>query len=157
MEYLFLLLGLTQALWITHADMYERMVPVLALLGFSLAGIGWQWTQGGSEALWMIWPTLGLLGSIWGGIWLFFRWKGHQNIMNSALGWGDVWMMAALACWGATEAWIWFHCLVFVGAALGYGWAVRKGRIGPDYPVPLAGILAAAFSVCFPLYHWFLT
>ena len=141
------------ALWLTRSDFKERLVSIWALIAFALLGLGFQVFNPATAFLDLL-PGLAVVLILWGSVWIIFRLRGHKQIMDQVLGWGDVCMFVALACWFPSAYLILFFCLNFVLASLIFGVLLLTKKIPREFPVPLAGILGIGFVILFPLYGW---
>ncbi|MEO1451512.1 MAG: prepilin peptidase [Bacteroidota bacterium] len=147
-------IGMVLAALLALQDFRERLVSIWSLAGLALAGFQFQFEKASWLGVQTCLGNLAIILFLWGSVWVILRWKGYRNIMDSALGWGDIAMLAALSGWFPPEIYVLFLCIVFTVSASGYFLALRCKRISHTYPVPLAGLLGLGFLAMLPLYVW---
>lgn len=100
-------------------------------------------------------PGLVMIALMIGLVVLYFRLKRNGPVMDSFLGWGDVIMLIALVLWLEAQAFLLFYVVGLSLTVLYYGLMQRLKKLPKDHPIPLAGILAIAFVIFWPI-HTFL-
>ena len=146
-------LAAVSCLIICFQDLRTRWVHILPLGILGGSGIGHHLLLRPEN----YWPQVGFnfvfISSILGivGLYLLLR---RKRFIDHSLGMGDVVFFYMAACWLGAEAFLWFFTtgiLIVLLLVLGMGLLTAPSSKGSDYPIPLAGGMAAYLLLFYPL------
>ncbi len=141
------IVGMAAALAIAVQDFRHRWVHLGWLAIFSGAGIGMTLSNRPSAFTWD-YPLNGAFCLMLFGLTaLLFRLRKKGQVMNHLLGWGDVWMLVALACWFRTEDFLLFYLISTIGTLFGVMMVRLTGGMPSTQTIPLAGAWALWFLI----------
>lgn len=140
-----LIAGMLAAAWIAKEDFTTRTIPLYAFGLFALLGTLYQYQKVGLS-FWQ--PFLingGIVAFMLILVFIIYRIKSREGVMDRVLGWGDVVMLLCLGLWLDPTVFLYLYTLTTCGLVLGYAFLQRAGKLPPNHPIPLAGWLGLAF------------
>lgn len=154
MKLTILLLGMLAAVMIAWQDFRDREIHVLWLSLFGLVGGIGLFLKWGTNLWIQLLPNFLLISLMLFLLVLAIRLYKGRKVMDQQLGWGDVVMLYALACWWEGMNFLYFYtsslCLFSLGFLLFQLW----GKWEKEAPIPLAGLWSIAFLLSYPFYHF---
>lgn len=142
--------GLVAAIAIAWQDFQHRWIHLGWLMVLAGCGMGFATLEMPHVWAWDYQLNAAFCVLLIGTTVLFFRLKKRQTVMNQLLGWGDVWMLLALACWFQTQDFLVFYLLSTIGTLV-LILILRWGQYLPsNMTVPLAGAWAGWF-ICWQI------
>ncbi|MEL7531380.1 MAG: hypothetical protein AAFN10_08745 [Bacteroidota bacterium] len=152
---LLMILGIVLAGLIAWQDFRDREIHAYLLGLFGLLGGFFSMLERGLEGIVSLGVNGLLVSLMLASVWLIFRLKDRQAVMDVKLGWGDVVMLYALACWWEPMAFLTYYSISVFGLSLVFVSAQMLNKLPKQYPIPLAGALAISFALSYPFFHPF--
>ncbi|MEM6801598.1 MAG: hypothetical protein AAF696_09340 [Bacteroidota bacterium] len=154
MKLTILLLGILAAGMIAWQDFRDREIHILWLALFGLVGGSGLFLKWGSELWILLFPNFLLISFILFLLVIGTRMYKGVKVMDQQLGWGDVVMLYALACWWEGLYFLYFYTLSLCLFSLGFLLFQYVGKWEKEAPIPLAGLWSLAFLIVYPFYHF---
>ncbi|MEO0583774.1 MAG: prepilin peptidase [Bacteroidota bacterium] len=140
------ILGLGTAGFICLSDIRTRQIHIGLFLALLMLGVINIYFGETTYTLWDNFGNLLLTSTIIAVVWIASRLRGHQQVMDKLIGWGDVAMLVGLSCWFSFQGFIWFYawstCLIAILVLVSHLLRFPHQQKG----VPLAGYWALAFA-----------
>lgn len=153
MTTLYLTLGAGNCLATAWQDFRTREIHIIPLLLFAASGFCYRYERVGWGFLEEWLTNVLLLSTMFGLVWLGYRFRGAKQVMDVKMGWGDVIFLFILGIWLEPFLFLFFYTantfllsIIFLGGRM-------LGIIPETYPIPLAGILGLTCTVCIPWWH----
>ncbi|MEZ4776121.1 MAG: prepilin peptidase [Bacteroidia bacterium] len=156
MTIFFLTLGAGNCLLTAWQDFRYREIHILPLGLLALGGVCYRCNEDGwgFAGDWMI--NLAFLATILGVVWVVYRVRGTEKVMDVKMGWGDVIFLMILGIWFKPFWFLLFYSVNTFFLSVFFLIGRMTGLIPKTYPIPLAGILGITFSVFMPFWHYYL-
>lgn len=148
-------IGALACLLLLIQDLRGRWVHLLPLAVLFAAGLVFRGLWAGN-AMWLEFAVnAGFVTVVVVLVGLVFRLKGGGGFINKKLGLGDVLMLYAVATWLDPPGFALFYVSSLLLILLGMLILMNRKSYNKEYPIPLAGLMAAYLLVYAPLYWYF--
>lgn len=151
LEWTLYISGAICCLLIAREDFRFREIRWLWFLLFGGLGVALGINKWGSAYPEIHYPGLLMVLIMIGLVVMYFRLRRKERVMDSFLGWGDVVMLLALVLWLEVQAFLFFYVAGLSLTVIYYGLMQYFKKLPKNHPIPLAGILALAFIIYWPV------
>ena len=137
---------------VTFMDFRRRSIWLWPMLLLWMAGFGFRHQDGALSLLQdFAWNFLFVIAILL-GVLIVYRLFGVKKVMDRKLGWGDIIFLTAIASWFDPAGFLLFYEASLVITLFIFLFLKIIRRNPGNYPIPLAGTLAALLIPFVPLY-----